>query len=115
MSIGYAWLTVVFLCKAGAQPVSLPSAPGSKADDVPKMGHPEPNSQLFQLNLPEISDFMQVEQLSFRLNLSPVIAGLDPAIHLLTKAIPSYENGWMRGSSLRMTPERVTQSNRKML
>ena len=51
MSIGYAWLTVVFLCKAGAQPVSLPSAPGSKADDVPKMGHPEPNSQLFQLNL----------------------------------------------------------------
>jgi hypothetical protein len=67
MSIGYAWLTVVFLCKciplqgvflckAGAQPVSLPSTPGSKADDVPKMGHREPNSQLFQLNLAKISD-----------------------------------------------------------
>src|SRR5437016_4232033 len=30
MSRGYACVTVVFLCKAGAQPVSLPSAPGSK-------------------------------------------------------------------------------------
>src|SRR3984893_16242707 len=67
MSIGYAWLTVVFLCKAGAQPVSLPSAPGSKADDVPKMCNLEPNTHLFQLNLAKISD-------SYRAK-SPVNAG----------------------------------------
>src|SRR5947207_6127769 len=56
MSIGYAWLTVMFLCKAGAQPVSLPSAPGPKADDARKMGHPEPNNQLFQLSQANISE-----------------------------------------------------------
>jgi len=37
-----------------------------------------------------------------------VIAGLDPAIHLLRKTL--LENGWMRGSSPRMTARTVGTS-----
>jgi hypothetical protein len=35
--------------------------------------------------------------------LSSVIAGLDPAIHLLCKTL--FRSGWTRGSSPRVTPE----------
>ena len=35
--------------------------------------------------------------------LSSVIAGLDPAIHLLCKTL--LRSGWTRGSSPRVTPE----------
>jgi hypothetical protein len=39
-------------------------------------------------------------------NATPVIAGLDPAIHPPSQE--SFEEGWMRGSSPRMTPRMGT-------
>src|SRR5882724_1946421 len=42
-----------------------------------------------------------------------VIAGLDPAIHLLSETL--FEDGWMRGSSPRMTTEECAKALRLAL